>query len=226
MSTTFNFSQFKMDLSVSDKAEVEKSGSGERKPRNLPAGLHEVVIKEVTAKGVSQADETWEKLTIKFEASNMNYCYHLLMIPTVGLKFGPKGDLWAWKKLKSFIEAIGFEITDDNIPDLLSKLFSSPERMVGLKLNIELKYTSHHGLYLEKNKIALVDKDGEQVVDGDNDPVIEADYAAVENAANELGLKYDGRPSLIAYGVPLKNDLSKFEKKVKKLARPVDDAPF
>ena len=201
-----DFSNFKLDLTEEEVQEVDKGSSSSSGPRALGVGLHEVTITKVECGGPSKGDPSWERLSLSLTAPNGSFAFLNLLVPTESLKYGADNKLWAWKKLKKFLEATGIEVTQNNVPEVLSRLFSKASVLEGFKYQVELQYTGYHALPLDdKSGIALVNRDGEIVHDQDGDPVVCQKYEDVKNAAKELGHWYEGYPQVVGYGKQYKN---------------------
>lgn len=227
-----DFSKFKIDLTEEDIVEVEKGPKSNSGPKALGVGLHEVVIESAEENGPSKSDPSWERLNLKLTAANGGFAYMNLQIPTESLKYGTEGKLWAWKKLKDFLKATGYDVNEDNAGEILASAFSKPSGLVGHKYQIELAFTGYHGQYLEdKSGIALVDREGVVETDDDGDPIVFPTFAEVKNAAKELGLWFEGYPQVVGFGKKFPNNLNTATKKktgitTKKIFTSESSSPF
>jgi hypothetical protein len=226
-----DFSKFKLDLTAEEVQEVDKGFKSNSGPKALGVGLHEVAIEKVEEKGPSNGDPSWERLNLTLVASNGGFTYLNLLVPTESLKYGPENKLWAWKKLKEFLKATGYEVTEENAPEILAAAFSNPSTLVGHKYQVELKFTGHHAQVLEdKTGIALVDRDGVVETDEDGDPIVLPTFGEIKDAAKELGLWYEGYPQVVGYGKKFTNPLATKKKTgltTKKISLPSkENSPF
>lgn len=194
----FNVKVSEQDLQSSSK---ESSSSG---PKFLQPGTHQVKITEVVDDGAPQADETWVKLKITYEdKEGKSLRKQLLLVPTQSLDYGPDRKQGPKRNLLAFLNALGESVSAKTLPQIISKWFEKPQRLVNQRLEVKVGYSNNHAKYLGKNSFQLMDSKEQPVTDESGQPIIAADRQALELIAQQRGLRFDAFPSVVAFGEPL-----------------------
>lgn len=209
----FNVKVSEYDLQPSSK---ESSLSG---PKFLQPGTHQVKITEVIDDGAPQADETWLKLKITYEdKEGKSLRKQLLLVPTQSLDYGPDRKQGPKRNLLAFLNALGESVSAKTLPQIISKWFEKPQRLVNQRLEVKVGYSNPHAKYLGKNSFQLVDSKDQPVFDDNGQPLVTADRQSLELLAQERGYRFDAFPSVIAFGEPLAKQAPS-----KKIAAPTDE---
>lgn len=195
----FNVKVSEQDLQSSSSKETSSSG-----PKFLQPGTHQVKITEVVDDGCPQADETWIKLKITYEdKEGKSLRKQLLLVPTQSLDYGPDRKQGPKRNLLAFLNALGENVSAKTLPQIISKWFEKPQRLVNQRLEVRVGYSNHHAKYIGKNNFQLVDSKEQLVLDTEGQPIAAADRQALELIAQERGLRFDAFPSVVAFGEPL-----------------------
>jgi hypothetical protein len=194
----FNVKVSEQDLQSNSK---DSSSSG---PKFLQPGTHQVKITEVVDDGSPVADETWLKLKITYEdKEGKSLRKQLLLVPTQSLDYGPDRKQGPKRNLLAFLNALGENVSAKTLPQIISKWFEKPQRLVNQRLEVKVGYSNHHAKYIGKNSFQLVDAKEQPAMDESGQPIMAADRQAIELIAQQRGLRFDAFPSVIAFGEPL-----------------------
>lgn len=195
----FNVKVSEQDLETSSSKESSSSG-----PRFLQPGTHQVKITEVVDDGAPQADESWVKLKLTYEdKEGKSLRKQLLLVPTESLDYGSDRKQGPKRNLLAFLNALGENVSAKTLPQIISKWFEKPQRLVNQRLEVKVGYSNSHAKYVSKGNFQLVDSKEQPILDSAGEPISAADRKALELIAQERGLRFDAFPSVVAFGEPL-----------------------
>jgi len=179
----------------------ESSSSG---PKFLQPGTHQVKITEVVEDSAPIADATWVKLKLTYEdKEGKSLRKQMLLVPTESLDYGPDRKQGPKRNLLSFLNALGESVSAKSLPQVVSKWFEKPQRLVNQRLEVKVGYSNPHAKYISKGVFQLVDSKEQPVLNEQGEPIQSADRQSIELIAKQRGLRFDAFPSVIAFGEPL-----------------------
>lgn len=194
----FNIKVKEEDLQVKGG---ESNNSG---PKFLQPGTHQVKITEVVEDSAPLADSTWIKLKLTYEdKEGKSLRKQMLLVPTESLDYGPDRKQGPKRNLLSFLNAIGESVSAKNLPQVISKWFEKPQRLVNQRLEVKVGYSNAHAKYISKGVFQLVDSKEQPITNEQGEPIQAADRQSIELIAKQRGLRFDAFPSVIAFGEPL-----------------------
>lgn len=223
------FSQFKINLTeeqYNDKYNYK--GKGERKEsRIFKPGDHEVIIKDAKETGPNRRDNDWIDYELQLEGAGGKQIRHWLSVPTTNDESPILDGRFpgsTYKKLKSFLQALGVTVDRNNVADALDEYFTDPSRLVGMHVKINVGF---RGIHLETQKgetgsleYKLVGKNGDSYCDEVFDS---ADAAKAYVQQNDIK-GFDDFPKVLSFQKSqTANDTKKVVKRVLGKVTPVVD---
>lgn len=195
----FNVKVSEQDLQTSSTKETSSSG-----PKFLQPGTHQVKITEVVDDGSPQADETWIKLKLTYEdKEGKSLRKQLLLVPTQSLDYGADRKQGPKRNLLAFLNSLGENVSAKTLPQIISKWFEKPQRLVNQRLEVKVGYSNAHAKYISKGCFQLVDSKEQPILSETGEPIQASDRQSVELIAQQRGLRFDAFPSVVAFGEPL-----------------------
>lgn len=195
--------KFNVKVKEEDLQSASRSGEASSGPKFLQPGTHQVKITEVVDDGPTVADATWLKLKITYEDKDgKSLRKQLLLVPTESLDYGPDRKQGPKRNLLAFLNALGESVSAKNLPQIISKWFEKPQRLVNQRLEVKVGYSNPHAKYISKGNFQLVDSKEQPVLDN-GEPISAADRNAIELIAKERGMRFDAFPSVVSFGEPL-----------------------
>ena len=199
-----------------DKFKINPADMPEEKPRGskiyerkegekawtMKVGLHDnCLISSVEDIGVSDKDPTFFKLCVtiqEFKAEIRTW----LMVPTVGLLFGPNKQDFAIRNLMAFTKALGIELTRDNANIVIPALFSDPNRLKGLRIGVVVGHKSHY-VTKDNGEWIIRDKSDKPLLSADNvNPEVFSDITAAKMFAESKALGLSAFPEIKYFREP------------------------
>lgn len=218
------FSAFKVEAAdLSDKPQFED------KSLYLGVGVHNVKIVEVTEAGPDTKDPSWLVYSITMQGAGNKTTKERLLVPTSSKLYVDSKGTWPLRKLVAFINGVLPNVTAENMPKALEKLFGSTKNLEDVALEVTIKHTQHYAKYISKDCFHLMSPKDVPVMGNDGvTPRAFATRDEAQLAAVQAGLKFYGFPNITAYGTPQSNPKLSGKPVVKKapVVEETEEDPF
>lgn len=203
MTKAFNFANSSVKSNADYAAQVTKTTS---KSKVFAPGLHEVTISEVKDMGVS-SDATWTKIGLVLNGPGEKQIRSMVLVPHNDVTFkgtSGKPTLVPFKTLKNFVDALGTELTVENVGQVLPMLFNNSEILVGLNLKIKVGYKGSHITYGGKDSTGTTQYNitlgnGTLMADAGAKTLTFANRDAASAYLTENSIDYAEFPSVLSY---------------------------
>lgn len=133
-----------------------------------------------------KGDSTWFNVKITFTAQDGKSIDHWLQVPTQTLTFGEKKILGLYRKFQAFLIGIGEVIHTAKLNAVLTKYFTDPSKLVGLKVNAELGYEGDHVAQQGSDWVIMVKG---KPVEEDGVVVASPDRSSAVQTAKSMGIE-------------------------------------
>jgi hypothetical protein len=162
-----------LDTKTSKAAPSELAAKAQ--PKKFSPGQYEVQIIDVKEPRPSRRDSTWLSYMVVFkDVGGERKGSVEVLVPTASLTF--HGDTRGVNemKIRSFLESLGFQGTQETIASDLRQLFDNPSKgLVGKRMTCVLDYRSVHTKWnREEKKVQLFDAQGNAMRDAAGEPVL------------------------------------------------------
>lgn len=163
----FNFKTVDLsDEQLNEKIEADKAGDG---GKFLKPGKHELQVIKSEYKGQA-SDATWAKWVVTYEGTGGKTITDMIMVPSSKVTYTTRNNeegVFAVKRLKNFVEALGGEFLLKTLADTLTVYFGKEGALNGTHIGAELGYPGTHVKYMGKKdgvaRLALAYKSGDLV---------------------------------------------------------------
>jgi hypothetical protein len=200
----FNFSKATFTSEAALQEATGRTPGGASKSKVMLPGKHEVTIKAVEFKGMSDKDPSWCKYSVQLEGTGGKEIRDMILVPTSDIVFGVDKKLFSYRKLQNLMGALGTKLTVENLAEVLGSTFGRPESLVGSNLAVEVGFT-RASLRTVRNDIGevtgirIVNGKTKQDLSDDNGVLNFPDYAAAEAHIEANNIPYDKFPSVLNY---------------------------
>jgi hypothetical protein len=201
----FNFT--KNSVTLSEEEFLQEAAKSKNKGKFLNVGVHVVEITDAGFHNTKATGDMWlakdptwflTKLTLTAAEKSKDL---YLCVPTSKIEFGgpdSKNPLGLFLKFRQFMAAIGEEITVDSkvLQKSLSKYFADPTKLIGKRLQIEIKYTFPHVKWVGENAFKIANGDGS------DHTILTETYTsrdAAIAACAEVGIKPQAFPEITSF---------------------------
>jgi hypothetical protein len=187
-----DFSKFKIsnadlddDFGVDKKKDNKPQEDKKDKPFNQ--GLYkDCVIFDAEMGEQMKNDPTWLQCNYKLRCGDRVFKIGRAFVPTCKLTYGPDQTAGSFSMLRSFLAALGVELTKENAPDVIPAVFGDPSIMNGMRVDAKFVYEGYYAHYVNKGLFHCYDAyDKPMCVDGVN-PREFPSREAVENYVTDI----------------------------------------
>lgn len=190
---SFNLAQGNLD--IKNEEEFQEQAAKETGGKALQPGNYTLKIQnpdfhpnKETGSIYCKGDPTWFNVKVELVAADGERSLrHWVQVPTQKVRFGQKGTLFVFKKLKEFMAALGEDLTVDNLATVVPKYFNDPKALEGKEVDADVGY---EGDYIEPagNGQFRIVKGGEAYQE-DGETVTFPDRDAARNYAEAIGIR-------------------------------------
>lgn len=200
---TFDLSQ--MSFKNDEELNAAEAATGSRDSKFFDPGQYDLRIAAVNFTGMSQKDTTWGKLQFELAGTGEKMMKDTILVPYRDIRYGTNATLLPFKKMKSFLSALGYDVKVETLQETLKAAFSKPERLIGKHVKADIGYDRAYIKYAGKatdgqgSVYEIVQKDKNVVVDNSGNPLRFPSRDAAESFATARSIPIQRFTNILQY---------------------------
>lgn len=150
MSELPQFDLSQMSFKTDEELNASEGGVAKKETKLFEPGQYDLKITAVEFTGMAEKDPSWGKFRFELSGTGEKMLRETVMVPYKDVKYGSSGTMLPFRRLKNFLESLGYDVKVETLQDTLKKVFTKPDRLLHRHVRADVGYERAYIKYAGK----------------------------------------------------------------------------